>query len=313
MTRRAICACLLLTCLSVALTSAQTPAPAAPAPQAPEPPKDPLGRDTPRGTVLGFMSAARDNKQEVTPLYLNSGLSGEAATELAQQALRRPQQPAARSSQCPERSRRRIARQPAEAATGHRRHHQHRTWPAGTHRRPCGRSAAERASGCSPDKRCKPFRMSTTRSISSPSTASSRSSSRGRASAASGSSTGSSSSRASRFSIGCSVCSVRCSIRCSPSAAALLGQPGGPKLTQVHGSVRLLILAAIIRWFVLTIDLPLLERQLYAIIRVAFLICGLGLAAPAAQRLRRAIPAATDSRVAPGRKHRAGATRAARR
>ena len=31
------------------------------------------------------MSAARANKQEVTPLYLNSGLSGDAATELAQQ------------------------------------------------------------------------------------------------------------------------------------------------------------------------------------------------------------------------------------
>jgi MscS family membrane protein len=53
-----------------------------------------------------------------------------------------------------------------------------------------------------------------------------------------------------------------------------MGRPAGPKLT-VHGSVRLLILAAIIRWFVLTIDLPLIERQLYAIIRIAFLICGL--------------------------------------
>ena len=29
------------------------------------------------------MSAARANKQDVTPLYLNSGLSGEDATELA--------------------------------------------------------------------------------------------------------------------------------------------------------------------------------------------------------------------------------------
>src|SRR5215510_4219506 len=84
MTRRAICACLLFTCLAVALTTAQSPTPAAPAPQAPELPKDPLGRDTPRGTVLGFMNAARDNKQEVTPLYLNSGLSGQDATELAQ-------------------------------------------------------------------------------------------------------------------------------------------------------------------------------------------------------------------------------------
>jgi MscS family membrane protein len=54
-----------------------------------------------------------------------------------------------------------------------------------------------------------------------------------------------------------------------------LGRPAGPTLTTVHGSIRLLILAAIIRWFVLTIDLPLIERQLYAVIRVAFLICGL--------------------------------------
>ena len=86
MTRRAICACLLLIGLAVAPTSAQSPAPAAPAAQAPEPPKDALGRDTPRGTVLGFMSAARANKQEVTALYLNSGLSGDAATELARSA-----------------------------------------------------------------------------------------------------------------------------------------------------------------------------------------------------------------------------------
>jgi MscS family membrane protein len=51
----------------------------------PERPRDPLGRDTPRGTVLGFMSAAGDNKIDVAPLYLNSGLSGSAAVELAQQ------------------------------------------------------------------------------------------------------------------------------------------------------------------------------------------------------------------------------------
>ena len=89
MTRRAICACLFIACVSVAQASAQTPlptpAPAAPATAAPETPKDPLGRDTPRGTVLGFMNAARDNKQDVAPLYLDSGLSGQDATELAQQ------------------------------------------------------------------------------------------------------------------------------------------------------------------------------------------------------------------------------------
>jgi MscS family membrane protein len=58
-------------------------APAAP-PAQPERPKDPLGRDTPRGTVLGFMNAARAN-DEVAPQYLNSGLTGDAAAALAQQ------------------------------------------------------------------------------------------------------------------------------------------------------------------------------------------------------------------------------------
>jgi MscS family membrane protein len=58
--------------------------PAAP-PAQPERPRDPLGRDSPRGTVLGFMSAARTNQTDVAPLYLNSGLSGSAAADLAQQ------------------------------------------------------------------------------------------------------------------------------------------------------------------------------------------------------------------------------------
>jgi len=58
-------------------------APAAP-PAQPERPKDPLGRDTPRGTVLGFMNAARANA-EVAPQYLNSELRGEPAAALAQQ------------------------------------------------------------------------------------------------------------------------------------------------------------------------------------------------------------------------------------
>ena len=93
----------------------------------------------------------------------------------------------------------------------------------------------------------------------------------------------------------------------------LLGRPQGQKPTQVHGSVRLLLLAAMIRWFVLTIDLPLLERQLYAVIRVAFLYLRHGVAASAAQRLRRVVPATADPRVAPGRKHRVAATRAAGR
>jgi MscS family membrane protein len=62
-----------------------TPASPAAQPAQPERPKDPLGRDTPRGTVLGFMDAARENREEVMPLYLNSGLRGKAATDLAHQ------------------------------------------------------------------------------------------------------------------------------------------------------------------------------------------------------------------------------------
>ena len=60
-----------------------TTAPAPPV--APAEPLDPLGRDTPRGTVVGFMTAARDGKTDVAPLYLNSNLKGPAAEQLANQ------------------------------------------------------------------------------------------------------------------------------------------------------------------------------------------------------------------------------------
>jgi MscS family membrane protein len=55
------------------------------APAQPERPRDPLGRDTPRGTVLGFMNAAGSDKAEAATQYLNSGLSGRDAADLAQQ------------------------------------------------------------------------------------------------------------------------------------------------------------------------------------------------------------------------------------
>jgi MscS family membrane protein len=48
-----------------------------------EPPKDPLGRDTPRGTVLGFVNAARKGNDQVVPLYLNTTLRNQAAVDLA--------------------------------------------------------------------------------------------------------------------------------------------------------------------------------------------------------------------------------------
>ena len=51
----------------------------------PEVPKDALGRTTPRGTVLGFVTAARKGDYEHAVQYLNTRLRGQAATNLAQQ------------------------------------------------------------------------------------------------------------------------------------------------------------------------------------------------------------------------------------
>ena len=72
----------------VAWAQGRVQAPTAPAtptvaPAQTEPPKDALGRDTPRGTVLGFMSAARKGNDEVSPLYLDTNLKGQEAVELA--------------------------------------------------------------------------------------------------------------------------------------------------------------------------------------------------------------------------------------
>jgi MscS family membrane protein len=64
----------------------QVVAPKAPAPETPiELPKDTLGRNTPRGTVLGFLSAARKGNSEIAALYLNTPLRGAEAAELARQ------------------------------------------------------------------------------------------------------------------------------------------------------------------------------------------------------------------------------------
>lgn len=51
----------------------------------PERSKDTLGRDNPRGTVLGLLSAARKGNTEVAALYLNTSLRGEDAATLARQ------------------------------------------------------------------------------------------------------------------------------------------------------------------------------------------------------------------------------------
>jgi MscS family membrane protein len=62
--------------------AAAQPAPAA---KATEIPKDALGRDTPRGTLLGFLRAARDANGAAASTYLNTNLRGQAAEELVHQ------------------------------------------------------------------------------------------------------------------------------------------------------------------------------------------------------------------------------------
>ena len=49
------------------------------------PPKDTLGRTSPRGTVMGFLGAARKDNAEIAALYLNTPLRGEDAEDLARQ------------------------------------------------------------------------------------------------------------------------------------------------------------------------------------------------------------------------------------
>jgi MscS family membrane protein len=68
----------------VVCPQAGAPTPAA-AEVSPEPPKDPLGRDTPRKTLLGFLSVARKGNAAVAALYLNTPLRGEASEALALQ------------------------------------------------------------------------------------------------------------------------------------------------------------------------------------------------------------------------------------
>jgi len=51
----------------------------------PAPPSDPLGRDTPRGAVLGFLNASRKGDFETARRYLNAPLRGTSADALARQ------------------------------------------------------------------------------------------------------------------------------------------------------------------------------------------------------------------------------------
>ena len=59
--------------------------PANAAAKATETPKDALDRDTPRGTLLGFLRAARDGNGAAASTYLNTNLRGPAAEELVHQ------------------------------------------------------------------------------------------------------------------------------------------------------------------------------------------------------------------------------------
>ena len=83
---RCFCPCLLslnllLPVLAVAQLITSTP-PAAPQP---EPPKEPLGRITPRGTVLGFLSASHKGNYEIAAQYLDTRLRDKSAATLAHQ------------------------------------------------------------------------------------------------------------------------------------------------------------------------------------------------------------------------------------
>ena len=73
--------------MPVSIAAAQT-APPTPPPQATAvaaPAKDSLGRDTPRGTVLGFLAAARRRDAELASQYLDTTLTGQPAAALAHQ------------------------------------------------------------------------------------------------------------------------------------------------------------------------------------------------------------------------------------
>jgi len=61
--------------------AAATPPAAAPAPA----PTDPLGRDTPRGTVIGFLTAGKDGKSEIATQYLHTELKSADASSLSHQ------------------------------------------------------------------------------------------------------------------------------------------------------------------------------------------------------------------------------------
>jgi MscS family membrane protein len=80
---RVAAACLLA--VVVASIEGQAQPPTAPAPQAAEPERDSLGRGTPRGTVLGFLDAARTGDHSLASRYLESPPSARDVERLAEQ------------------------------------------------------------------------------------------------------------------------------------------------------------------------------------------------------------------------------------
>lgn len=75
----------LMLTLTAHVSRAQTVPGTSPAPAAQEVPKDPLGRTTPRGTVLGFLNAARKGDNALAREYLDTNLNGQRAETLAHQ------------------------------------------------------------------------------------------------------------------------------------------------------------------------------------------------------------------------------------
>src|SRR5262245_2865400 len=55
------------------------------APAQPAAPTDPLGRETPRRSVLGFLEAGRNNEDQLAAQFLDTALTGPAAALLAHQ------------------------------------------------------------------------------------------------------------------------------------------------------------------------------------------------------------------------------------
>jgi MscS family membrane protein len=85
--RAAVLAFLSLFCQVVWSQAVPTKLTSEEAKPAPEPAKDTLGRATPRGTVLGLLSAARKGNTEIAALYLNTPLRGPEAAALASQLV----------------------------------------------------------------------------------------------------------------------------------------------------------------------------------------------------------------------------------